>query len=356
MVSLLNQYYLVLLDKVFALKKIQIIAELGNTHDGSFGLAKQMIRTAADCGVDAVKIQTHIFDAESLPNAPNPPYFKDETRKEYFERTSFSKEQYLRLTNFSEKECGVEFLSSPFSYEAVHFLEEVGMRRYKIPSGEVSNIPMLIEVAKTGKPVILSSGMSPWSDIDLAVSTLRNNGCSDLSILQCASRYPCPPEQVGLNVIAELKARYKVPIGYSDHTLGCAAPFAAATLGAAIIEKHFTLSTLMYGSDAKHSMEPDEFRVMVTGIRQIKAMLSHPVSKDKAVGDLDEMKRVFEKSIVTRAAVPKGTVITKDMIAAKKPGTGIPARYFDDIVGKSSVVDLPENHIILIDDIEGLKL
>ncbi len=338
------------------MKKIQIVAELGNTHDGSFGLAKQMIRAAADCGVDAVKIQTHIFNAESLPSAPNPPYFKDETRKAYFERTSFTKEQYLALTDFSKQECGVEFLSSPFSSEAVHFLEEVGMRRYKIPSGEVSNIPMLREVAKTGKPVILSSGMSPWSDIDLAVSTLRDNGCTDLSILQCASRYPCPPEQVGLNVIQELKGRYVVPVGYSDHTLGCAAPFAAAAMGASIIEKHFTLSTLMYGSDAMHSMEPDEFRVMVDGIRQIETMLTCPVIKDEAVGDLDEMKRVFEKSVVTRTPIPKGTVITEKMIATKKPGTGIPAKYFDEIIGKRTKVDLPVDHTILIDEIEVLSL
>jgi len=215
---------------------------------------------------------------------------------------------------------------------------------------------MLIDVAKTGKPVILSSGMSPWADIDLAVSTLRDNGCTDLSVLQCASRYPCPPEQVGLNVIQELKARYGVPVGFSDHTLGCAAPFAAVAMGASIIEKHFTLSTLMYGSDAKHSMEPDEFKVMVDGIRQIEAMLACQVSKDEAIADLYEMKRVFEKSVVTCTTVPKGKVITEEMIAVKKPGTGILARYFDDVVGKRAMVDLPADHIIQIDEIEGLSL
>ena len=336
--------------------KVNIIGELGNTHDGSLGLAKKMIESAAKSGANAVKIQTHIFEAESLPDAPNPPYFTDETRQQYFDRTSFTLEQYLMLKSFSENECNLEFLSSPFSSEAVHFLEEVGMRRYKIPSGEVSNIPMLREVAKTGKPVILSSGMSPWTDIDLAVSTLRDNGCADLSVLQCASRYPCPPEQVGLNVIQELKARYGVPVGFSDHTLGCAAPFAAVAMGASIIEKHFTLSTLMYGSDAKHSMEPDEFKVMVDGIRQIEAMLACQVSKDEAIADLYEMKRVFEKSVVTCTTVPKGTVITEEMIAVKKPGTGILARYFDDVVGNRTMVDLPADHIIQIDEIEGLSL
>jgi len=332
--------------------EVYVIAELGNTHDGSFGLAKQMIRSAADCGVDAVKIQTHIFDAESLPDAPNPPYFKDESRKEYFERTAFKKDQYLDLIEFSEQECGVEFLSSPFSSEAVNFLEEVGMGRYKIPSGEVSNIPMLRDIAKTGKPVILSSGMSSWSDIDLAVETLQENGCTDLSILQCTSSYPCSPSEVGLNIIQELYGRYDIPVGYSDHTIGCAAPFAAVALGATIIEKHFTLSRLMYGSDAKNSMEPSEFSEMVKGIRQIESMLHNPILKDEVVNNLSKMKSVFEKSLVTVQTIPKGTTITSEMIAVKKPGTGIPAKYYKNVIGSITLVQLPIDHLIAVDEID----
>ena len=257
---------------------------------------------------------------------------------------------------FSKNECGIEFLSSPFSSEAVDLLEEVNMSCYKIPSGEVSNIPMLVDIAKTGKPVILSSGMSQWSDLDLAVSTLLDNGCKDLSILQCSSRYPCPPEQVGLNIIQEIKSRYETPVGFSDHTLGCAAPFAAATLGATIIEKHFTLSNLMYGSDAKHSMEPSEFKIMVDGIRQIEKMNKSPVIKDISINDLHEMKNVFEKSVVTNIAIPKGVILTDKMIAVKKPGIGIPAKYFDRFIGKQTTVNLPIDHIIKVDEVEGLLI
>lgn len=323
-----------------------IIAELGNTHEGSVGLAKQLIQEASLCGVDAVKIQTHIFEAESLSNAPNPPYFSDETREEYFTRTSFNLDQYISLKNYSESECKVEFLSSPFSVEAVGFLEQVDVNRYKVPSGEVTNIPLLECIAATHKPVLLSSGMSPWNDIDLAVRVLKNNGCSDLSILQCSSRYPCPVEQVGLNVILELSERYGVPVGFSDHTLGFAAPFGAAALGAKIIEKHFTLSTKMYGSDAKHSMEPKEFREMVSGLREITKMLNNPVDKNIAVEDLGDMKVIFEKSIVASTAIKKGDLFTRSNLSVKKPGNGLPASSFLSVLGKKSNCNIAVNEMI----------
>ena len=150
---------------------IYIIAEIGNTHEGSLGLAKCFIKSAADCGVDAVKFQTHIFDAESLPDAPNPPYFKDETRKEYFDRTGFDIDEWTELKRYTENECGIDFFSSPFSLEAVDLLEEVGVGVYKIPSGEVTNLPLLKKIAETGKKVILSSGMSVWIELDNAVKT-----------------------------------------------------------------------------------------------------------------------------------------------------------------------------------------
>lgn len=335
------------------MSKIYVIAELGNTHDGSVGIAKQMIRVAADCGADAVKIQTHIFDAESLSNAPNPPYFNDESRKQYFDRTSFSRDQYLELIETAEIECGIEFLSSPFSVEAVDFLESIQMKRYKIPSGEVSNTPLLKKVAGTGKPTLLSSGMSSWKDLDLAVNILKSNGCVDLILLQCSSIYPCPSDKVGLNILKEITGRYSILAGYSDHTLGLAAPFAAATLGATVIEKHFTLSTNMYGSDAKHSMEPDDFKIMIKGIRQIESMVNNPVKKDLTVNVLDDMKRVFEKSVVSVVDIPACTIITADMISVKKPGTGIPARKYEDILGKKSAEMIPANQLIKISQLIG---
>jgi len=317
------------------MNNIYIIAEIGNTHEGSLGLAKQFIKAAADCGVDAVKMQTHMFEAESLPCAPNPPYFKDETRKEYFERTSFTLEQWKELKRYSQNDMKIDFFSSPFSLEAVDLLEKVGMDTYKIASGEVNNIPLLKKIANTKKRVLLSSGMSSWSEIDEAVETLQLNGCEDLTVLQCTSEYPCPPEQSGLNVLDEIKLRYKnIKIGYSDHTMGVAIPLAAVVKGATVIEKHFTLSQKMYGSDAMNSIEPKEFKRLVDEIRQIQIALSHNVDKDEKVRYLKDMKRTFEKSIVSSRSIKSSEVISEGDLAFKKPGDGIPARQYNKVLGK----------------------
>ncbi len=234
-----------------------LIAEIGSVHDGSFGNALKLIEAAASCGADAVKFQTHIAEAETLKDAPMPPYFKGEPRFAYFRRTGFSLDQW-RALRAKAGEHQVVFLSSPFSLEAVDLLEEVGVDSYKVPSGEVSNLPLLERIAATGKPALLSSGMSDWAELDAAVEALRAGG--PITVLQCSSAYPCPPEQVGLNVIAEMRQRYDLPVGFSDHTNGPAAAIAAAALGATVVEKHFTFSRLMYGSDAANGMEPDDFR------------------------------------------------------------------------------------------------
>lgn len=315
--------------------KTYIIAEIGNTHEGSLGLAKQFIKVAAECGIDAVKMQTHIFEAESLLDAPNPPYFKDETRKEYFERTAFTLEQWKELKRYSEEDLKIDFFSSPFSLEAVDMLEIVGMDTYKIASGEVNNTPLLEKVAKTGKKVLLSSGMSSWAELDEAVKTLQSNGCKDLTLLQCTSEYPCPPKEAGLNVLDEMKDRYKdVTIGYSDHTMGVAIPLAAVIKGATVIEKHFTLSQKMYGSDAMNSTEPEEFKRLVGEIRQIEVALSNDVNKDEKVKSLKNMKMTFEKSIVSACSIDKFDKIEGIHLAFKKPGNGIPAREYKKLLGK----------------------
>lgn len=318
-----------------------IIAEIGNTHEGSVGLAKQFIRAAAECGVDAVKFQTHIFEAESLPNAPNPPYFKDETRKQYFERTAFNLEQYITLKEFAEKECGVDFFSSPFSIEAVDLLLSAGIKTFKIPSGEVSNIPLLEYLADKADWVILSSGMSSWEELDSAVAVLK--GKCKLTVLQCTSEYPCLPQNAGLNVMLEIKERYQVPVGFSDHTLGVGVPVAAVVLGATLVEKHFTLSKLMYGSDAKNSTEPHEFKQLVQDIRAVELAISHKINKDEKVNSLKEMKTIFEKSIVSARDLKSGEVITFSDLAYKKPGNGIPAATYQNILGKQLNCDVPKD-------------
>src|ERR1700674_577753 len=235
-----------------AIPRRLIIAEAGSVHDGSFGNADALIDMAAAAGANVVKFQTHIASAETLRDAPTPPFFRGEPRFEYFERTGFSFEQWLRLKQHCH-DRNVLFLSSPFSEQAVDLLERVGADLYKVPSGEVTNVFLLERLAATRKPVILSSGMSNWTELERAVGILR--GSPRLVVLQCSSSYPCSPDRVGLNVLEDMRRRYGVETGLSDHTLGCAAAFAAAALGATVVEKHVTFSKLMYGSDARHSME-----------------------------------------------------------------------------------------------------
>jgi sialic acid synthase SpsE len=326
-----------------------IIAEIGNTHEGSVGLAKQFIRAAADCGVDAVKFQTHIFEAESLPSAPNPPYFTDESRKEYFERTAFSIDQYKTLKKYAEQDCGLEFISSPFSIEAVDLLVELDVKTLKIPSGEVNNTPMLHHIVKvTDARIILSSGMSSWAELDEAVKII--NGNNDLIILQCTSEYPCLPENSGLNLITEIRKRYGCQVGFSDHTLGIGVPIAAVILGASVIEKHFTLSKLMYGSDAMNAVEPEEFKRLVEEIRNVEKAIGSRIDKDDKVRQLQRMKEIFEKSIVAKNKLMKGHVMTLADLSFKKPGTGIPASLYLDLLGKTLTKSVNKDYVFQIKD------
>ncbi len=318
----------------FNFQRVFIIAEVANTHEGSLGQAKQMIKAAADCGADAIKFQTHIFEAESLKSAPKHPTFKDESRESYFKRTAFNLEQYRLLKKYAES-LGIEFLSSPFSIEAIDFLEKVGLRTFKVPSGEVSNLPYLERLAKTKKNIFLSSGMSSWQELDEAVETLKKHGAGNITTLQCTSKYPCPPEEAGLNVMAEMKKRYNLPIGLSDHTSGIGASAAAVALGAQVIEKHLTLSKLMYGPDPKYSMEPAEFKLFVQSIREAESAVRFPVNKNKIVQEFGEMKVIYEKSIVANKDFKAGEKIMQKDLAFKKPGDGIPARYYKKVIGKT---------------------
>ncbi len=333
----------------FAMKTFfpnSIIAEIGSVHDGSFGNAGKLIEAAAAAGADTVKFQTHIADAETLADAPMPPYFQGEPRMDYFRRTAFSESQCRELMHIAEG-CGVKWISSPFSLEAVDLLEGLGMSLYKIPSGEVSNLPLHARIASTGKPVLLSSGMNSWEELDRAVEIYKQ---ADLPLLlmQCTTEYPCPPERVGLNVMQEMAARYSTPVGFSDHSSGVAAPIAAAALGATVIEKHFAFSRLMYGSDAKNSLEPAEFRLMADAIRNVWRMLECPIDKSDA-SPFAEMKRIFEKSIVAAEDIPAGTSLEQKHLAFKKPGDGIPAADFQKILGRVTTRFISRNTKFLPD-------
>jgi N,N'-diacetyllegionaminate synthase len=318
-----------------------IIGEVGSVHDGSFGNACKMIELAAKCGANVVKFQTHIAEAETLENAPAPSYFKAEPRFAYFKRTAFSREQWRELAKVARSN-DLLFMSSPFANEAVDQLEDTGIDIYKIASGEVTNTPLLERVAKTGKPVVLSSGMSDWTELDRAVEALHGG---DLLVMQCTSAYPCPPERAGINVLTEIAARYRVPTGLSDHTQGIAAAVAAIVLGASAVEKHFTFSRHMYGSDAQFAAEPDEFARYCREVRDAWKMLDNPVDKSD-LGAFREMKQVFEKSIVTAVEIQRGQQLSREMLAFKKPGTGIRADRVDDVLGKRVARDLPKDHML----------
>jgi N-acetylneuraminate synthase len=299
-----------------------------------------MAEVAAECGADAVKYQLHDADAESTRDAPSPPYFEHESRWDYFRRTAFTDDEWARLKEACDA-AGIEFLCSPFSLEAVERLERLRVARYKIGSGEVTNLELIRAAGATGKPILVTSGMSSWAELDEAVAAAGD----DVTVLQCTSLYPTPPERVGLNVLAELRERYGKPVGLSDHTLGPYACFAAVALGASVIEKHFTLSRDVYGPDAALALEPDELEDLVDGVREIEAMLANPVDKD----DLEpfaDMKRVFEKSVVTTREIPAGAEISREMVAAKKPGTGIPANRLPEIVGRRARADIAADTVL----------
>ncbi|QWR77706.1 N-acetylneuraminate synthase family protein [Candidatus Magnetomonas plexicatena] len=311
-------------------------------HDGSFGQAKAIIDSACGCGVDAVKFQTHIFEAESLPDAPAPEYFKSESRKEFFKRTSFTKDEWMVLKKHAQSR-GVVFISSPFSLEAVDLLEDIALEVYKIPSGEVSNTPLLEKVAKTGKRILLSSGMSSWEELDRAVNAVRKFN-DNLTVLQCTSSYPCGYDEVGLNLISEMRQRYGLPVGLSDHTQTIYASLTAVALGAVVIERHYTLSKEMYGPDAKFSIEPNEMRTLVEGIRAAEIMLNTSVDKDEKVRGLGSMKMIFEKSIVAAFDMSEGTVLSLENMAFKKPGDGIPAAQYESVSGRKLNKAVKKDH------------
>lgn len=325
-----------------------LIAEIGSVHDGSLGNALKLIDAAAYAGATVAKFQTHLAEAETLADAPSPSYFTGENRSDYFRRTGFTPAQWVTLAEQARRR-GLLFVSSPFSEAAVALLEDVDVDAYKIASGEVTNLPLLQAVADTGRPVLLSSGMSSWGELDAAVEVL-SKGAGQLAVMQCSSAYPCPPNQVGLNVLAEMRDRYGLPVGFSDHTNGPTAAIAAVVLGATIVEKHFTFSRLMYGSDAQFATEPAEWAALARWLTEAAAMRDSFVDKDD-VAPYASMKQIFEHSVVTAVAVEPGTRLERHHLASKKPGTGIPAARLGDVVGRVVRCPLPVDHLIAEDDL-----
>lgn len=310
-------------------EQVQIIAEIGMTHDGSFGLAKNLISSAAQSGAHIVKLQWHIAEEETVQNAPSPPYFTNETRFDYFKRTEFTADQFRALHEHCQL-VGVKSCVSVFSIESAMRAIASGFQILKIPSGEVTNLPLLDYINTLDVPVLLSSGMSSWTELDRAVLALSK--VQELGILQCSSKYPTYAEHVGLNVLGLIAEKYDRPVGLSDHTLSTASSVAAVCFGAKIIEKHFTLSKDLYGPDARFSLDPNEFRKLVDDANFVFEALQSPVDKNE-ISHYSDMKNIFQKSIVARNKIRAGQSIQLDDLAFKKPGNGICASAYKSVVG-----------------------
>ncbi len=323
-----------------------VVAEIGNNHDGSVRQAERLIEAAAEAGADAVKLQTHIAEAEMLPSTPTPPHF-DEPRFEFTRRMELSREDHVSLKELAE-DRGLLFFSSPFSVEAVQLLEEVGVPAYKIASGEVTNPPLVEAVARTGKPVLLSSGMSGIDEVESAARTLREAG-SPFVVMQCTSTYPCPPELVNLRAMVAMGERLAVPYGLSDHTPGIWAAVGAVALGAAAVEKHFTLSKRLYGPDHHSSLVPEELAQLVAGVREVEAALGDGLKRRDP--SHDPVRATFEKSVVTRIRIPEGAVIAPEMVTTKRPGTGIPAALLGEVLGRRAAHELEPDHLLVEADL-----
>ncbi|UOK43791.1 MULTISPECIES: N-acetylneuraminate synthase family protein [Flavobacterium] len=320
--------------------KPYLIAEIGQAHEGSLGILHSYIDALATTGVQAIKFQMHIAEAESSIHEPFRVKFslEDETRYDYWERMGFTLDQWKGIKAHCD-EVGLDFICSPFSNLAVDWLEDIGVKYYKIGSGEVSNWLMLDKIAKTGKPIILSSGMSNYDELDKTVAFLKERKVA-FSLLQCTTSYPTQPEQYGLNVIKELKERYNVSVGFSDHSSKIATNIAAVALGAEILEFHVVFDKRMFGPDTKSSLTLDEVSQMVSDVSMVYTALQNPVDKNNNE-QFGNLKAIFEKSLAVNKELPKGHLLAFDDLETKKPkGFGMDATRFHEVVGKPLNKDL----------------
>lgn len=329
-------------------KRVLIIAEAGVNHNGSVDNAKSMIDAAADAGADIIKFQT--FKSEELvtKDASKASYQEENTgnndsQLSMLKKLELSESDHIELKNYCQKR-GIEFLSTPFDMESIGYLNELGISLWKIPSGEITNYPYLAKIASTGKPIIMSTGMSTIEEIEDAMRVLRDNGAKSISLLHCNTQYPTPFTDVNLNVMNTLKESFDVEVGYSDHTLGIEVPIAAVAMGASIIEKHFTLDRNMQGPDHKASLEPQELKTMVDSIRNIEMALGE--CEKKPTSSELENRNVARKSIVARKEIKKGDIFTEENITTKRPGTGISPMRWNEILGKKATKNYFEDELI----------
>lgn len=324
-----------------------IIAEIGVNHNGNVDTAKKMIDVAKDCGADIVKFQTFNTDALTSKFAKMAEYQKknigeEKSQKDMLKSLALSYDDFRELADYCKK-VGIMFLSTPFDIGSVHFLNSL-QDIWKIPSGEITNYPYLVEIAKTKKKIILSTGMCTMDEVEASLKVLKDNGAADITLLHCTTDYPAPLESVNLKAMLTLKEKFGCPVGYSDHTKGIEVSVAAVAIGAEVIEKHFTLDRNMPGPDHKASLEPNELKELVDAVRNV----------EKAIGDGNKKpteselqnRNVARKSIVALKPIKKGELLSEDNLTTKRPGNGISPMHWNEIIGTHAKRDYEEDELI----------
>ena len=322
-----------------------IIAEAGINHNGDIKLAKKLIGAAKGAGADVIKFQTHIPEEEMLKDDSTAEYI-GESLFDLLKRVELSKKDHVELKKYATTK-GILFLSTPFSREAVDLLEEIGVPAYKVGSGEMTNLPLLEYISKKKKPMIISTGMSTFEEIEETINFVKKIN-DDLILLHCTSTYPTRYEDVNLRVIERLREKFKIPVGLSDHSIGIYTALASVVLGACIIEKHFTINRDLPGPDQKASITPGELKELVKGVRAIEKALG---STKRITDDELSVQRMARESVVSLVNIPNGAVITEDMVWVKRPGIGIPPKYLNKVIGMKTRKNIKANTIIKWSDL-----
>ena len=329
--------------------KTIIIAEAGVNHNGNMDLAKKLIVEAKNAGADFVKFQTAVNPTSKY--APKAEYQKretgaDETQLQMALKLRLTLAQHYELYEYCNQ-IGISYLSTAFDIDSVHFLDSLKLPFWKIPSGEITNLPYLLEIAKTHKPIVMSTGMAEIEEIATAIDILKENGAGGITLLQCHTDYPTMMEDVNLRAMNTLSDVFHLPVGLSDHSIGIEVPIAAVALGATVIEKHFTLDRNMYGPDHKASIEPDDLKAMISAIRNIEIALGD----GKKQCSPSERKNIIvaRKSIVAKRDIKKGEILTEQNITTKRPGNGISAMKWFEVLGTKAVRDFGEDELICLE-------
>lgn len=330
------------------MSKVTIIAEAGVNYNGSLDIAYKMVDKAWEAGADIVKFQTGIPEKVMSRYAVKAEYQKnntgsDESQLEMVRKLMLRFEEFIPLKEYCNKR-GIQFLSTPFDLDSIAFLDHLGCGMWKIPSGEITNLPYLEKIAETGKPVILSTGMSTLDEVKEAINILKAKGNEEISLLHCTTEYPTPFSDVNLRAMLTMKETFGLNVGYSDHTLGIEIPIAAVAIGATIIEKHFTLDRNMEGPDHKASLEPDELSAMIRAIRNVETALGNGI-KEPAESEKKNMT-IARKSIIAAKNIKKDELYTNDNITVKRPGNGISPMKWYEVIGMKAPRDFKEDELI----------